>query len=70
MGVENPVLADWYSGDAWLGCGLEGCTALLPLVHSWSASTTAEEREADIKTWKWDRLRCQNGHVIRKPSNW
>src|SRR5215831_3386013 len=67
--IDNPDLPDWYSGDVWLGCGAEGCESPLPLVYGWSVSTTAEEREADKDIWKWDRLRCRNGHAIQKPED-
>jgi hypothetical protein len=68
--VYNPHLAEWYSSDVPLRCDVEACKSALPLVHSWTVSTTEETRKADRETWKWDRLRCQNGHVIRKPKDW
>jgi hypothetical protein len=68
--ASSPDLPDWHSGDAWIGCGVEGCEAPLPLVYSWNASTPVEVREADIRIWKWDRLRCRNRHAVQKPKDW
>jgi len=50
-----------------LGCGEEGCTALLPLIAQWIPETSAEERKADVETWCWEHLLCPAGHSIAKP---
>ena len=51
----------------WLQCEKEECRTPLPLFVQWSETTTEEEREADIKTWVWDGLRCPAGHSIAQP---
>ncbi len=50
-----------------LGCGAEGCNALVPLFAQWSPGATTEERKADVETWRWGRLQCPAGHSIAKP---
>ena len=52
----------------WLKCEEEGCRIPLPLFVQWSPTTVEEVREADVKTWIWEGLRCQRGHAIPKPS--
>jgi len=49
----------------WLKCEVENCKTPLPLFAIWSAATTAEEREADISTWRWEKLHCPQGHKIQ-----
>jgi hypothetical protein len=49
-----------------LECGVEGCTSLLPLYVHWSTTTTVAERKADMQTWRWENLRCPQGHPISK----
>jgi hypothetical protein len=50
-----------------LGCAVESCKPLLPIVVQWNPATTAAERRADIETWRWENLRCPMGHPIPKP---
>ena len=50
-----------------LGCGKEGCEALVPLIAQWNPDTTTEERKADVGTWRWGHLVCPAGHSIAKP---
>ena len=50
-----------------LGCGEEGCKALLPLIAQWIPDTTVEERKADFETWRWGHLLCPAGHSIARP---
>jgi hypothetical protein len=49
-----------------LRCVEEDCATPKPLFAQWSDVTTAAEREADIQTWRWDGLLCQQGHSILK----
>jgi hypothetical protein len=53
-----------------LRCVEENCKTPLELFVAWSATTTAEERAADVKTWLWDGLHCPEGHTINPPRNW
>lgn len=59
------------SGDtvhvSTLRCEREACKSRLPLFAYWRPGTSAEERRADISTWRWDHLRCPEGHSIPKP---
>jgi len=65
--VGLPHSVDWVL-VIWLQCATEGCTPPLPLFAQWGSETTSEEvREADIKTWVWDGLRCPAGHSIAQP---
>ncbi|MGA2168666.1 MAG: hypothetical protein ABSG62_10670 [Terracidiphilus sp.] len=50
-----------------LGCGKEGCQALVPLFAQWTPGSTKEERKADVETWRWGHLQCPAGHPIAKP---
>jgi hypothetical protein len=50
-----------------LGCEGSGCKFRAPLYVQWSADTTVEERQAYIESWKWDDLRCPQGHVVLNP---
>jgi hypothetical protein len=50
-----------------LGCGEEGCKALLPLIAVWRPDTTKEERKVEFETWRWGHLQCPAGHSIAKP---
>ena len=50
-----------------LGCGEEGCQALVPLFAQWSPDATIVERKADVETWRWGHLQCPAGHSIAKP---
>ena len=50
-----------------LGCGKEGCQALVPLFAQWTPGSTKEERKADVETWRWVHLQCPAGHPIAKP---
>lgn len=50
-----------------LGCGEEGCNALVPLFAQWTPGATTEERKADVETWRWEHLQCPAGHSIAKP---
>jgi len=53
-----------------LGCVEGSCKTPLEVFAAWSATTTVEERSADIKTWLWDGLHCPQGHEIKAPRNW
>jgi hypothetical protein len=53
-----------------LRCAEESCKTPLQLYVAWSATTTAEERSADIKTWLWDGLHCPERHAVSPPRNW
>ena len=59
---EAPIL-----NLGWLECEEPSCQARVPLFVEWSETTNEAERIADTETWKWDRLLCPEGHVIRKP---
>lgn len=50
-----------------LGCGEEGCKALLPLIVQWIPETPTKERKAEVETWRWGHLQCPAGHSIAKP---
>jgi len=50
-----------------LGCGEEGCRALLPLIAQWIPETPTKERKAEVETWRWGHLQCPAGHSIAKP---
>jgi hypothetical protein len=47
-----------------LKCEAGNCGMPLPLIAVWSPSTTAKEWKADIETWRWENLRCPQGHPI------
>lgn len=51
----------------WLKCEKEKCKTPLPLFAIRSATTTVEEREADMLTWRWENLQCPQGHKIEAP---
>lgn len=53
-----------------LGCVEGSCKTPLEVFATWNATTTVEERSADIKTWLWDGLHCPQGHAIPVPRNW
>ena len=59
---ENPVTL-----SGWLQCVGEGCMLLVPLFVQWSETTTEAERVADTSTWKWENLKCPQGHAIHSP---
>ena len=43
-----------------VGCEVDDCKFLLPLFAQWNPATTAEERLADIQTWRWESLRSES----------
>jgi hypothetical protein len=49
---------------AELQCEEETCDIHLELYAQWSATTTVEERKADIAVWQPGDLRCPQGHPI------
>lgn len=55
----------------WLRCAVGDCKSPLPLFAQWSATTTAEERRANIETWRWENLKCPQEHPIfrQRPSS-
>jgi hypothetical protein len=53
-----------------LECAGEGCNTQLPLFAVWSADMPAEERRADISTWRWENLKCPQGHSRFPPLGW
>lgn len=53
-----------------LSCEVDDCKFLLPLFAQWNPAMTAEARLADIQTWRWESLRCPEGHPIPKPKPW
>lgn len=64
--VATPVRGTVYVTQ--LRCDEENCKARLPIYAQWNESTTDEEREADIATWKWGSdLHCPKGHRIVAP---
>ncbi len=50
-----------------LGCDVEGCEALVPLLAQWDRNSSTRERKADTANWRWGRLLCPLGHPIAKP---
>jgi hypothetical protein len=50
-----------------LECVTERCRTLLPLFARWTPSTTEKERIAEISTWRWENLKCPEGHSMPKP---
>lgn len=48
----------------WLKCEEAICELRLPLLASWTISTTLEARKADIAEWHWEDLKCPAGHSI------
>jgi hypothetical protein len=50
-----------------LGCEAEDCRSLLPLFANWSSAASHAERLADMQSWRWEDLRCPEGHLIPKP---
>jgi hypothetical protein len=52
---------------AVLECEAGNCEFQSPVVALWNSSMTAEERQADLATWKWEGLTCSSGHPIPKP---
>src|SRR5579863_1334377 len=39
----------------------------VPLFGIWTPTTTVAEREADIRTWRGENLKCPEGHSIFVP---
>lgn len=52
---------------AMLECEDGSCESRLPLFAYWNPDTSAEERSADSLTWRWENLKCPEGHVIPRP---
>jgi hypothetical protein len=50
-----------------LGCGEEGCKALVPFFVQWSPDATTGERKVEAQTWQWGHLLCPHVHSIAKP---
>ena len=50
-----------------LGCEDLSCKFRAPLYAQWSPDTTEEEQKAYIESWKWDGLRCPQGHAVLPP---
>jgi hypothetical protein len=50
-----------------LECVTEGCGILLPLFARWTPASTGQERLDEISTWRWENLKCPQGHSIPKP---
>jgi hypothetical protein len=50
-----------------LQCEEDTCESRLPLFAYWNPSTPPEERAADSLTWRWENLKCPEGHVIPRP---
>ena len=77
--AENDLLGEEHEAEAQnedtilvntLGCEVDDCRFLLPLFAQWNPQATAEDRLADIQTWRWEGLRCPEGHPIPKPKPW
>jgi hypothetical protein len=51
----------------WLPCEAETCQFPLGVFAQWSASTTLEERQKDVKSWRWRPLVCEAGNPVPKP---
>ena len=62
--VLGPLLeVDTVQLDS-LECVEPSCREHVPLFAQWNPTSTAEEREADSKTWRADGLLCPQGHEM------
>jgi hypothetical protein len=52
---------------AILECGEASCESRLPLFAYWNPSIGAEERSADTLRWRWEHLKCPDGHAVPRP---
>jgi hypothetical protein len=67
---DRPLLAQPIGETVflkWLKCETGSCNTPLPVFAIWSVTTTAEERKADMLTWRWGNLHCPQGHKIEAP---
>jgi len=61
---------DAFSGWVFiesLKCADQTCKTRLPLFAIWDPAISAEQRTAYANSWKWDGLKCQDGHPIVEP---
>jgi hypothetical protein len=57
----------WVQHGPQLKCEEETCESLLPLFVRWNPATTLEALADETARWKWDNLKCPQGHPILKP---
>ena len=53
---------------AILECEDASCTSRLPLFAYWNPGTTAEQRSVDSFHWRWENLKCPEGHAVSRPA--